>query len=118
MSAVEKLIAAAKLIHDARNPRYPGLTPCTIDLDFPALIAQKDDLVHEYRQKKYESLIGADIRIERGHVRFVDSHTVEVAGKRLHGSKVLIATGSRPAVPDIEGLYAFFAPYPVTPFGL
>lgn len=100
----KNLIAAAKLVHDARNPRYPGLTPCTIDLDFPALIAQKDYLVHEYRKKKYESLVGGDIRVERGHVRFVDSHTVEVAGKLLHGNKVLVATGSRPAIPDIEGL--------------
>ena len=100
----KNLIAAAKLLHDARNPRYPGLIPCTIGLDFGALIAQKDDLVHEYRKKKYESLVGGDIRVERGHVQFVDSQTVEVEGKRLHGSNVLIATGSRPVVPDIHGL--------------
>lgn len=100
----KNLIAAAQLLHDARNPRYPGLTPCTIGLDFAALIAQKDDLVHEYRKKKYESLVGGSIRVERGHVQFVDSQTVQVDGKRLHGSKVLIATGSRPVVPDIDGL--------------
>ena len=100
----KNLIAAAKLLHDARNPRYPGLTPCTIGLDFAALITQKDDLVHEYRKKKYESLVGGSIRVERGHVQFVDSQTVQVDGKRLHGSKVLIATGSRPVVPDIDGL--------------
>ena len=100
----KNLIAAAQLLHDARNPRYPGLTPCTIGLDFAALIAQKDDLVHQYRKKKYESLVGGSIRVERGHVQFVDSQTVQVDGKRLHGSKVLIATGSRPVVPDIDGL--------------
>jgi hypothetical protein len=37
----KNLIEAAKLIHDAKNPRYPGLTPCEIVLDFKALIAQK-----------------------------------------------------------------------------
>ena len=37
-------------------------------------------------------------------MQFVDSQTVEVEGKRLHGSNVLVATGSRPVVPDIEGL--------------
>lgn len=100
----KNLIAAAKLIHDARHPRYPGLTPCTIGLDFAALIAQKDDLVHAYWKKKYESLVGGGIRVERGHVEFVDSQTVEVGGKRLKGNHVLIATGSRPVVPDIEGL--------------
>ena len=100
----KNLIAAAKLLHDARHPRYAGLTPCTIDLDFAALIAQKDDLVHAYRKKKYESLVGGGIRLERGHVQFVDSQTVEVDGNRLRGKNVLIATGSRPVVPAIEGL--------------
>ena len=40
------LIEAAKLLHDARNPRYPGLTPCELPLDFAQLIAAKDDLIH------------------------------------------------------------------------
>jgi mercuric reductase len=100
----KNLIEAAKLIHDAAHPRYPGLKPCRIELDFPALIAQKGEVVHGYREKKYESLIDGRIRIERGHVEFVDPHTVEINGKRLTGQKVLIATGSRPAAPDIEGL--------------
>ncbi len=100
----KNLIEAAKLIHDARNPRYPGLTPCEITLDFAALIAQKDQVVHDYRKKKYESLVGGQFSIQEGHVEFVDSNTVEVNGKRLSGEKVLIATGSRPVIPKIEGL--------------
>lgn len=100
----KNLIEAAKLLHDARHPRYPGLSPCPMELDFAALVAQKDQVVHEYRKKKYESLVDGRLRIETGHVRFVDPHTVEVDGKRLYGDKVLIATGSRPVVPEIDGL--------------
>lgn len=100
----KNLIEAAKLLHDARNPRYPGLTSCPMEMDFAALIAQKDQVVHDYRKKKYESLVDGRIRIEKGHVQFVDPHTVEVDGKRLCGNKVLIATGSRPVVPEIDGL--------------
>lgn len=100
----KNLIEAAKLIHDAANPRYPGLKPCRIELDFPALIAQKDEVVHGYRKKKYESLLGGELGIVEGHARFVDSHAIEVNGKRLIGEKVLIATGSRPVIPDIDGL--------------
>ena len=95
----KNLIEAAKLIHDASHPRYPGLTPCKIGLDFAALIAQKDDVVHDYRKKKYESLVGGQFSIVEGHVEFVDPHTVEVAGKRLSAEKVLIATGARPVLP-------------------
>ena len=100
----KNLIEAAKLLHDARHPRYPGLKSCSMELDFQALIAQKDEVVHSYREKKYESLIDGRIRIERGHVEFVDPHTVEINGKRLTGQKVLIATGSRPVAADIQGL--------------
>jgi mercuric reductase len=100
----KNLIEAAKLLYDARNPRYPGLTPCPMEVDFTALVGQKDEVVHGYRKKKYESLVGGRVHIEKGHVQFVDPHTVEVGGKRLSGDKVLIATGSRPVLPAIEGL--------------
>ncbi len=100
----KNLIEAAKLVHDAQQPRYPGLSPAEVKVDFRQLIAQKDEVVHQYRKKKYESLIGAQFSIEQGHVEFVDPHTVQVGDKRLKGEKVLIATGSRPVIPKIEGL--------------
>src|SRR5439155_21711305 len=71
----KNLIGAAKIIHDARNPRYPGLNGCEMDLDFTALVEQKRGLVHDYRKKKYESLVGDHIRVEKGHVRFLSPHT-------------------------------------------
>ncbi len=100
----KNLIEAARLLHDARNPRYPGLSPAQPKLDFARLVAQKDEVIHDYRKKKYESLVGDSIRIERGHVRFLGPHAVEVGGKRIEGEKFLIATGARPVVPPIDGL--------------
>lgn len=100
----KNLIEAARLVHDAKNPRYPGLAPSALGLDFKALVAQKDAVIHGYRKKKYESLVGGQFSIEKGHAAFVDAHAVEVNGKRLAGLKILIATGSRPVVPEIDGL--------------
>ena len=101
----KNLIEAAKLIHDAQNPRYPGLTPAEVKLNFGELIEQKDGVIHGYRKKKYESLVDGKISIEEGHVEFVDQHTVQIGNnKRLTGENILIATGSRPVIPDIEGL--------------
>lgn len=100
----KNLIEAARLIHDARQPRYPGLTPVQMKFDFRELIAQKDEVIHQYRKKKYDSLVGGQISIEQGHVEFVDSHTVQVGEKRLTGENILIATGSRAVIPKIEGL--------------
>ncbi len=100
----KNLIEAARLLHDARNPRYPGLRGADLGLDFARLIAQKDEIVESYRDKKYQSLLGGKFGIESGHARFLDSHTVEVDGKQLHGDKIFIATGSRPVLPEIDGL--------------
>jgi len=100
----KNLIEAARIIHEARYPRYPGLTPAEMRVDFPRLIEQKDEIIHGYRKKKYESLTGGWFTVEKGHAEFVDNRSVQVDGKRITGEKILIATGSRPVVPSIEGL--------------
>jgi len=102
----KNLIEAAKLIHDARHPRYPGLAPDgeAIKVDFQALIAQKDEVIRVYRDKKYDSLVGGRIHLGEGRASFVDPHTVAVGGERLTADRFLVATGSRPVVPDMPGL--------------
>lgn len=102
----KNLIDAAKLLFDARRPRYPGLAPegCGLKVDFAQLIAQKDDLVGDYRRKKYDGLLGGRFSVREGIARLVDAHTVEVDGELLTGQRILIATGSRPKTPDIAGL--------------
>src|SRR5258705_11637945 len=60
----KNLIEAAKLLHDARHPRYPGLRGTHLGFDFAPLIAQKDEVVEEDRDKKYQSLLGGNVCIE------------------------------------------------------
>ncbi len=100
----KNLIEAARIVYESAHPRYPGLAPTRIAVDFRTLVQQKDEVIHDYRTRKYESLVDGRISVERGHVQFVDAHTVAVNGKRLSGEEVLIATGSRPFTPSIEGL--------------
>ncbi len=112
----KNLIEAARLVYDAAHPRYPGLTPGRLGVDFPALIAQKDEVIREYRDQHYESIVDdtdeegrPPIQVVAGQVAFVDPHTVLVTApdgtsRRLAGSQVLIATGSSPLIPDIPGL--------------
>src|SRR6266404_4136219 len=112
----KNLIEAARLVYDAAHPRYPGLTPARLDVDFPALIAKKDEVIRAYRDQHYESLVDdtdeegqPPIQVVPGQVAFVDPHTVLVTAtdgtsRRLTGSQVLIATGSSPLIPDIPGL--------------
>src|SRR5712692_9224354 len=112
----KNLIEAARLVYDAAHPRYPGLTPARVGVDFPALVAQKDEIIREYRDQHYESLVDETdeegqrpIEVVPGRAVLVDPHTVEVTAsdgevRQLTGSQVLIATGSSPLIPDIPGL--------------
>src|SRR5262245_17932153 len=102
------LIEAARVYWEAQHPRFPGLGGKKLDLDFRALIAGKDEVVHDYRKKKYDATVDESdrIRIVKGHARLVDAHTAAIDGQRLVGDQVLLATGSRPAVPEIPGLDA------------
>jgi mercuric reductase len=99
------LIEAAKAYFTMKRPRFYGLQCIQSKLVFEDLIQQKDDIVREYREKKRDTVFDDDqISLVRGHADFIDEHTIEVNGKRFVGEKILIATGSRPLIPDINGL--------------
>lgn len=102
----KNLIEAARLYWEANHPRYPGLEGKGMDLDFKELIRQKDEVIHDYRDKKYQSIVHESERIKvyAGHAAFAADGSVEVDGHRLVGQHYLVATGSRPTIPAIEGL--------------
>jgi mercuric reductase len=102
----KNLIEAAKILHDSRNPRYPGLSPAPMRLDFAALVEQKDEVIHDYRDKKYQSIVtdSKRIRVFQGQVRFGGTNEVAVDGHVLSAPRFLVATGSSPALPNIPGL--------------
>jgi mercuric reductase len=107
------LIEAARLVYDAAHPRYPGLAPARVAVDFAALIAEKDRLIAAYRDQHYASLLNGMsaglARVVHGRARLVDAHTATVTmpdGRehRLSGEHLLIATGAVPVIPDVVGL--------------
>src|SRR5881275_2701671 len=53
----KNLIEAARLVYDAAHPRYPGLSPVRMLVNWAELVAQKDEIIQEYRTHKYESLL-------------------------------------------------------------
>jgi mercuric reductase len=100
----KNLIAAAGIIHDAAHPRYPGIEPVQPRFDFGKLVAQKDEVIAYYREKKYQSIVGDRISVLDGTARFVDRNAVQVGDLHLEADRFLVATGSRPFIAPIEGL--------------
>src|SRR5579875_3524878 len=60
----KNLLEAARLVYDAAHPRYPGLSPVQMPVRWANLIAQKDEIIQEYRSHKYESLLDEPERIQ------------------------------------------------------
>ncbi|GAC1482049.1 MAG: mercury(II) reductase [Ktedonobacteraceae bacterium] len=106
----KNLIEAARLVHDAAHPRYPGLTPAYIATSWAELIAQKDEIIGSYRADRYEGLLDDTglIRVISGQAMLTSDHTVKVCNAsqvhHLSGDQILIATGSTPSVPNLPGL--------------
>ena len=100
------MIRAAEALHGARAAhRFPGLAGEANVADWPALITAKDDLVSSLRQKKYVDLLPEynGIAYQEGPAR-LNGQGVMVNGAEIPAGKIIIATGSSPALPDIPGV--------------
>lgn len=100
------MIRAAEALHGARAAaRFSGLIGEASVVDWGSLVAQKEDLVAQLRQKKYADLLPAydGITYLEGAAR-LDGGSVVVDGRPIHANKVIVATGAAPALPDIPGL--------------
>ena len=97
-------VLAAELMHDVRQhaaDRGIDLPPPHIDLTRTR--AWKNSLRRD-QDGWVQVLTDAGYGIYPGEAAFVDAHTVRVQGEELAAERVLIATGSRTAVPSIPGI--------------
>jgi pyruvate/2-oxoglutarate dehydrogenase complex dihydrolipoamide dehydrogenase (E3) component len=102
------IMRSAQLIAEMRNAQIVGLdAPVEIKVDFAAVMARMRRVrARILRVDSAVRLQEEGIELHVGHARFVGADAVDVGGVRLRFAKALIATGSRPLVPDIEGLAA------------
>jgi pyruvate/2-oxoglutarate dehydrogenase complex dihydrolipoamide dehydrogenase (E3) component len=68
-------------------------------------VQRRDDVVeHLDDQGHAESLRRDGATLVRGHAEIVDERTIDVDGARHHVDHIVLATGSRPIIPRIEGI--------------
>ncbi|WP_370159253.1 mercury(II) reductase [Limimaricola soesokkakensis] len=100
------MIRAADALHGARAAqRFPGLAGEANVVDWAGLIAAKDDLVTTLRRKKYADLLPEynGVAYLEGKAR-LNGQGVIVDGSTILAGRIIVATGSSPAVPDIPGI--------------
>ena len=95
------LIAAADAAHGARGADLFGVRAGPVEVDGRAVMARLRRERDRFVAGVEDAVAGfADRHVIREHGRLVDDHTVELeGGRRLTARAVVIATGSRPAVP-------------------
>lgn len=102
------LIKSAHVYHQLKNAAKYGLPeisiPPVVFADVAARIRRVIGIIQEHDSVERFNSLGAEIAF--AEPRFSDEHTVQVDGRTIHGAKLLIATGSTAAIPEINGLKA------------
>lgn len=105
------MIRGAQLAQHQRHHPFDGLETRAPAIDRRALLAQQVARVDELRDAKYERILAGNesITLIRGSASFQDAKTLVIAqadgrSQTVSADRVLIATGSAPAIPDIPGL--------------
>jgi dihydrolipoyl dehydrogenase len=96
------LIAAAEAAHSVERASHFGVEAGTAKIngrEVMGRIRRERDRFVGFVLEGVEAIPAADQL--RGHARFVDANTLEVGGVRVAARAIVIATGSRPAIPPI-----------------
>ncbi|MBA3717134.1 MAG: NAD(P)/FAD-dependent oxidoreductase [Actinobacteria bacterium] len=97
-------LVAAELVHDINTLAGKlGIEVGPARANLARVKARKDSLIKP-QPTWVEDLKAAGFTTYDGEAALVDAHTVRVGNEELQADRILIATGSRTAVPPIEGI--------------
>ncbi len=99
------LIAAARRAQLMRGAPAVGLAAVEPEIDFARVRAHVQAAIATIAPHDFEERFQAwGAEVIRGQARFLDERSVEVDGRRLVAPRIVVAVGSRPTIPDVEGL--------------
>jgi mercuric reductase len=101
------LIRAAETLYVASaSSRFDGIEASARVTSWKAAVKQKQALVDDLRKAKYADLLPAynSLAYLEGEAKFSNDGTLTVDGVIVDAKKIIIATGTRPALPSIQGI--------------
>jgi mycothione reductase len=99
------LIFAADRIAEIQEAQKLGIEAEIRNIDFKFIMERMRKVIREDQEHMKQELSHAEkLDFYEGEGHFVDDYTIEVAGKKIRGEKIFIASGSRPFIPPIKGL--------------
>lgn len=106
----KSLIKSAKIAHHMRHAEEYGLQNVEVDYDFKAVMSRIQQVIKKIEPndsvERYTSL---GVAVIKGYATIINPWTVEVKGndgqvQQLTTRNIVIAAGSRPFIPPIDGL--------------
>ena len=99
------LISAARRAAEARVATRHGVTLAEPKIDWAGVMAHVRQAISAIEpHDSVETFEEMGVEVIRGWARVTGKHSVEVGGRVLTAPRIVVATGSKPAVPAIEGL--------------
>ncbi|QHH97129.1 glutathione-disulfide reductase [Acinetobacter dispersus] len=85
------------------GPDY-GFNTKVESFDWQVLIKNRQAYIDRIHQSYQSSLSKNQVDLIQGAAYFIDKNTIEVNGDRFTADHILIATGTQPSLPNIEGV--------------
>jgi pyruvate/2-oxoglutarate dehydrogenase complex dihydrolipoamide dehydrogenase (E3) component len=99
------LLQAAQVYRTVLGASAFGVETGSVRFNYEAVKARKDLVVSRTGAARGEEPYREmGVEVIHGEARFVSQREVEVDGRRYTAERFLIATGSKPVIPDVEGL--------------
>ena len=100
----KKLLSyAAAFAEEAVTSEGYGWSRGTWKFDWHTLIVNKNKEIARLNLVYEDLLTHAGVQIHKGRATIIDPHSVDVDGTRFTAETILVATGSRPAKPHMQG---------------
>ena len=105
------VFASARVAHQARRAAEFGLRIPQVEVDFPAVLKRAKTIAHESRAGLDKGFDGLENpQLVRGHARLIgkdrqnEFFQVQVDDQVLEAKQIIINTGTRSLIPEIDGL--------------
>ncbi|MEO8957012.1 MAG: NAD(P)/FAD-dependent oxidoreductase [Ktedonobacteraceae bacterium] len=98
----KSMIHVAHVVQQAKESAKLGLLPANVSVDMAKVSAYIQGVIG--RVSEGEKIYTEGVTVKFGHVTFNSATELSLHGETFTSRNTLIATGSRPVVPNIEGL--------------
>ena len=102
-------LRSSRLFRECGEAAAYGVKIGVPEFEMPVVVARKNRIVATLTKGVQGLLKRANVEVIAGHARLVSRNTIEVGDARYEAANILLATGSRPAVPPIPGIQSEFA---------